>query len=566
MTSTAAPVRNPVLEKGNLAEVPFARVFFGLCRERASGLLDVRDKPAEAGGKIIKRLVTAEGERFAVQGGSRQETLPEILLEKGKLTKEQYAALQKECGGDYGKMEQKVLYGGLVPPGEINDLLTLQLELKIRVLFARFSGFYEFKAQPRDSLLQKNVLLPASPAKILREGVAEFYPPARIKKEFPDIEKKAFTRAAALKEQVNTLGLTPPLQRWLRGLPESFSWQSVTKGAPFKEEELFALLLALYFADLITLPTGEADFPLGKAYLEEEAKAQKKKAAAEAKAAEKTPAPKEATPAPKPAEPKLPIEEMLDKQLNDKEILAEMDRLLAQAVKKEATYFDLLGVQESTPTAKIKQIYFKFARKFHPDARPDLFKGEVKDKVEDLFTKISEAYNALEDGEQRMAYLKQIKSKVSTEDMDLAQRALEAEMEFQKADVLMKKGAWAEALTLLERAAKLQPEEPEFRLYLTWTKFKTKALPEGQARTNLKKELANLEKANRPDAVADANSFLGQLARNDGAISEAIAHFEAAAKLKPYDTEIKRELNLLYRKKDKAPPPEKKGGMFGKKK
>jgi len=547
--------------RGDFAEAPFARLFYRLCQERRSGLFDVRDKPPEDGGKIMKRVILADGELFAVKGGSRRETLTEILLEQKKISKEKYDELYRLANNDFDEMEKQVMAGGVVPAAELQGLLTAQVELKLKMLFTLIRGQYEFKPQARDALVAGNLLLPIGVKKVFLDGVREHYPAARVKKEFPGIEKKGMSPAKDWKDQILTLGLPPKVQRWLRSFPESFTWSAMIKSSPESEEVTAALLLALFFAGLITLPEGEAAFPIGKAYQTEREAAK----AEEKKAAEKTPGPAKAaasaTPPPKPAEPKLPVEEMLDQEMSDKELLKQIDRLLDTAASHKNNYFEILGVQENTPPAKTKQIYFKFAKKFHPDARPDLFKGEVKEKVEELFTKISEAYNVISDPETRSNFIKEKKSSVSKADMDKASRAIEAEMEFQKAEILMKRNSWAPAEDLLERAVQLQPDEPEYQMYLTWARYKGKGSAEApRARDAIKKVLAS-----SPNN-ADANYFLGIIAKSEGFPDEAEKYLLKAQELKPHDVDIKREVQLLFRRKEKGAATEKKGGFFGKKK
>lgn len=551
-------------DAGDLQDLPFARVFYWMSRERLTGMLDLRDKPAAEGGKVLKRILMAGGSTFFVQGGTVQETLGEILKEKGKITPEQYETLKKECGGDYGTIEQKILTGAVVPPGELMDLVSYQVELKIKLLFTLIRGNYEFKDQSPDELNSKHVMVPVSPEKILVEGVKSHYPLARIKKEFPGIDTKTFSAAPGLKEQMTDFGVPPAAQRWVRTIPESFKWAQVIKGSPLGEEHAAAFLLAMYFADLITLPEQDEDFPVGKAYLAtaREAPAGKdKKPEQKPEAKDVKPAsPAEKVEPRKVEEPKLLVEEMLDREMSDEDLLEEIDKLLKVVLKRDSSYFDILGVKEETPPAKVKKIYFKFAKKFHPDARPDLFQDKVKDKVEDLFTKLTEAYDTLSDNEARAAYIKDISSKLSKEDMDKASRAIEAEMEFQKAEIMLRRGKWQEAADLLDRSVQLQPDEPEYGMYLAWAHYKIKGPTEAAKTRKVIKNIID----KRPN-VADAYYYLGMIDKDEGELESAEANIRKASSMKPHDVDIKRELQLLQRRIIKAPPA-KKGGLFGRKK
>jgi len=550
------------LESGDLAEVPFGRVFYGLCREERSGKLDVRDKPSNEGGKILKRLVMVGGDTFYVQGGTVQETLGEILLARGKLTSERYEELKKETGGDYGKMEQKILSGQVVPPAELSELTALQTALKIKAMFALIKGNYEFSADSPETLSKKHILVPLTPEKIVAEGVREQYPLPRIKREFPGIEKKTFTLSPDFKDRLLRLELPPGVQRWLHALPESFTWQPLLLKAPIKENEAMALLLAFYFCGLITLPEGEEDFQIGKAYAARKPKEAPRKDEKPA-AAEERKKSAEASPPPKKEEVKLPIEEKLDRDLSDEEILAEIDRMLKVVNKKGRTYFEVLGVDEKVPSERIKKIYFKFVRKFHPDARPGLFQGEVRDKVEDLFTVVTEAYEVLGDPARRAEYEKRLSSKLSKEDMDKASRALEAEMEFQKAEILLKRSKWSEAAELLKRSVELEPEEPEYKMYLAWAEYKQQGVSAAARSRNTIKMILK----ERPKA-ADGYYYLGIIAKDEGDLSEAEQYLQKASSMKPHDIEIKRELQLLQRRlaRQVTAPSKKGGGLFGRRK
>ena len=548
-------------ERGDLAQVPFGKVFARLCRQERTGFLDILDKPAPEGGKILKRVIMLDGKSFAVKGGTVQETLPNLLLQRKKISQETFDKLKSETGGDYNKMEQMVMSGSVIPPGEIADAVTDQTMVKIRQLFSLIRGTYEFKPQQKSTIM-KHGPLEISIEKMVLEGCKEQYPEARIKKEFPGIEKKSFQMDPEFESRLIAAGVGPKAIRVVKNMQNSFNWQSAQRSLPLEAEEVSSFLLGLYFSGIITLPEEQEDFPVGQAYVapEQRKKEPPKKEPSQEKAAEKK-AEKEEEKKPV-EEKKLPVEEMLDKELSDEEFLEEIDSRLKTALSDETTYMDILGVDENTRPEKIKKIYFKFARRFHPDAHPDLFQGEVRDKVEDLFTKISEAYDVLGDDKKRADYIKGLRSKLSKEDMDKAQRAIEAEMEFQKAEILLNRGKWADAKELLEKAVKLQPEEPEYTMYLAWADYKLSG--PGQAR----KARAEIKKVmeQRPKN-ADGHYYLGMIDKDEGNLGEAEKNLQKAQDLSPRDTDIKRELMLVRRKLEAPASQDKKGkGLFGKKK
>ena len=63
-------------------------------------------------------------------------------------------------------------------------------------------------------------------------------------------------------------------------------------------------------------------------------------------------------------------------------------------------YYEILGVSRDADEKKIKAAYRKLARKWHPD----LHSGKDKEKAEEKFKEINEAYEVLSDSEKRSKY------------------------------------------------------------------------------------------------------------------------------------------------------------------
>lgn len=73
-------------------------------------------------------------------------------------------------------------------------------------------------------------------------------------------------------------------------------------------------------------------------------------------------------------------------------------------------YYDILGVSKNITTEELKKVYRKLAKKYHPDANV----GNAK--AEEMFKKISKAYEILSDETSRAKYDRELDGKFTNFD------------------------------------------------------------------------------------------------------------------------------------------------------
>lgn len=99
--------------------------------------------------------------------------------------------------------------------------------------------------------------------------------------------------------------------------------------------------------------------------------------------------------------PQLTIEQLTELELRTSQ-LDSMD------------YFQILKVTPDAPPAEIKKAFYRESRAYHPDRYYHLASVELKERVNDLYKRITEAYYVLRDDTKRKMY---------TADVTGAQRA-----------------------------------------------------------------------------------------------------------------------------------------------
>ncbi|RMG19949.1 MAG: molecular chaperone DnaJ [Deltaproteobacteria bacterium] len=73
-------------------------------------------------------------------------------------------------------------------------------------------------------------------------------------------------------------------------------------------------------------------------------------------------------------------------------------------------YYQILKVQQDATLSEIKRAYYRESRAWHPDRFYHLPDGELKDGVNAIYKRITEAYTVLRDAEKRAKYTADINS------------------------------------------------------------------------------------------------------------------------------------------------------------
>jgi curved DNA-binding protein CbpA len=151
--------------------------------------------------------------------------------------------------------------------------------------------------------------------------------------------------------------------------------------------------------------------------------------------------------------------------------------------RTDLDHYALLGVPRNATLAVIKRAYFSAAKRFHPDALSRSGLEALRKSANELFARIAKAYAVLSDPKARRDY----DADASGSEEGEAERVAQAETLYRKGDVLVRKGAFQEALQFLAPAVELWGDDAEYRSALGWALYK-KAKSEPQtARDHLSK-------------------------------------------------------------------------------
>jgi curved DNA-binding protein CbpA len=239
-------------------------------------------------------------------------------------------------------------------------------------------------------------------------------------------------------------------------------------------------------------------------------------------------------------------------------------------------YFQMLGVTRDATPEQIRSAYFALARVWHPDRLP----GELADlrvPIGRIFARVNEAYQTLSDAGRHAEYIEKLERRGGASDAaddEKLARIVDAALEFQKAEILVRKHDLVGAEALATRAVEADPEQPEYRTLLTWIKALRRGDPPGTpegAQSGHFDDLIQILDAviEKEPQYERAIYYRGVLLKRAGRHDKAMRDFKLVAELNPKNLDAVREVRLHEMRRRTNPtgtqPPEGSGGgLFNK--
>jgi curved DNA-binding protein CbpA len=218
------------------------------------------------------------------------------------------------------------------------------------------------------------------------------------------------------------------------------------------------------------------------------------------------------------------------------EVANKLDLVLSQ------DYYKILGISETADLAATQAAFFALAKKWHPD-RLAVGARELRGDVTRIFARMTEAHQVLSNAAQRAEYdrLRDIGESSEEEQRDV-QRLLRASNIFQKAEASVKRSDWAQAERFAKQAQDLDPEHVEYGALYAWAVAKS-----GQRAANGNYEDL-LEILNRAVKLQKDNPrirlYRAGVLKAAGQTQEALRDYRAVVEMEPNNVEASRELRL----------------------
>jgi len=531
----AAPARRPTLS-GSLREVPFPALLHHLHGLRATGVVHLEC------GKKKKKVQVEDGRPTSVKSNLVNETLGHLLAASGRISLDvMHESLLRVKRGE-GLQGQILVAMHMLDEEDLALALRTQAEEKILEIFSWTDGSFRFDRGVR--LTGGNTLsLQASPANLIARGVLTRVPPDVIDGFFADHGEARVAPSRQPFWRFQDVDLDEGARALLARIDGDHSLMDLLP----LDERSRRLLYVLSAIEMIEFVAGK---PVSRP------RAQRAEAAKPAAAASplRTAAP--AASPPRSAAPPLVREVAPPPRppADDASLSAEEEKLRAELMEVAARlrgrdHFAVLGVAKTATDDQIREAYFALAKRTHPDR----FSGAsdaVRRVAEEVFSVISQAYETLGHRDRRNEYLRAQRDKERDKaDVAEGERALKAELAFQKGIAMLRKKGHAEAVELFKEAVGLYAEEGEYHAYLGWALWL--ADPQGAGRSELARKHL-LRGAKLAPSSDKPYLFLGRLYKAEGKDGTAEKMFQKVIELDPDCVDAIRELRLIDMRRQRS--------------
>ena len=221
---------------------------------------------------------------------------------------------------------------------------------------------------------------------------------------------------------------------------------------------------------------------------------------------------------------------------------------------KDKNYYEIFGMTAKTFSfEKLKQAYFELTRTYGPE-KFFASTGEVMELAEEFLSRISNAYTTLSDVVSKENYDDILASKVPTGEEE---KKFFEKVQYQSGKVLLEKGQYDSAEKSFTTCLNLNPDKPEYQVYLAIALYHNPANKGNGAAIKKAKDLVN--RSLQWEKLAIAYALKGQMLLDEGLVNLAESEFNKALRLNPKNKTSLKGLEFIKQRREEE---EKKGGLF----
>lgn len=384
---------------GLLSVYPLDDMLFDLKQNEMNGILELRKEA------IIKKIFIKNGEIIFATSNKTEDRLIEIMLKTGRITNDQYYQLinfSKKTGKSQGAA---IVALGYLKPDELTSAIRTQIEEIILSLFqwqdAKFI-FFDGHVLP-----DKIIKIRLDITNIVYNGYKRISNIVYIKNSLPPMAT-ILHPSHNLSNFLNNIKLDKMEKDIIELINGNRSIQEIINISPYDTQKTMKTLFSLIKARVINIKKSD-----------------------------------------------------LQEDKYEQEFIDKIEDLYQRLDLSD--YYSILGVEKWATLDKIKKAYYAAAKEFHPDKHKELPTEIVKNKLNAIFTYLTEAYKVLSQSDERMKYDQSLSTSHAIKKKSNKEIARE---KYEQGTIAINKGEYDKAIKLFEQALYLDSTVPDYHFYL----------------------------------------------------------------------------------------------------
>ncbi|HSF19572.1 MAG TPA: DUF4388 domain-containing protein [Vicinamibacteria bacterium] len=377
--------------QGNLTDETLADVIRKLYANRRSGILHlVRDR-------VSKRIYFRKGSIIFANSDVDEDRLGQFLIRENVLDDDKFdktSQTMKQTGNRFGRT---VVALGFATPEEMNAKVTDQIQGIIYSVFTWDHGDYRF--EQHENPVDEDIVLNLSTADVILEGTRRMNNFERMDRTLGDRDQILHPTEDPLLLYQKMSTLTQAEYFVLSRVDGSSSISDILSLSPIQEEATLRCIYGLLSAGVVELEGGANRVLASTA-----------RSAAPPAAYSPPPPPRAVVndlgkePLPVSSPHRQPSPTAAPQESTPEEMTIRNEIIEKHASLSEANLYDILGVGTTAEEVEIKKAYYSMAKKYHPDRHHSAHLRDIQGLLEELFGKITHAYQVLSSTADRLRY------------------------------------------------------------------------------------------------------------------------------------------------------------------
>ncbi len=505
-------------EEGTVEEHPVALLLSTIRYDEMTGMLDMTDQATH------RRIYITQGNPTFMQSNAEGENVAALLLRRGRITEPDFDRCLRHMKDRGRTLQQALLELRLVSEQGLATAYKLLAGQLLPLALGMPSGTYRWRET--DAFIGRVPEGKFEPVSVLFDGIKRHVHPPQILKFFKGREDIPLVRTTEFDKMMPFFRRAFSAANVAGDVNGSNTYRSITKRMPNEAASVVPQLFALVTSGMTVLPRVTA--------------ANQFEVAVNLAAAEIA----EIGQPRNDSDFELELDDGGDISPDEARVRAKIEDYYDEIMSLD--FFQIFGAGPESSEDKIRTAYYELTKKWHTDVFAGMNLGSMSRKLDEIFARITEAYETITNKQKREEYMVYLERKRKGLPTDVNE-ILRGEQLYDQALAMIRRRDWAQAGQVLQEALQLNPD-PLYSATLGWVVFNQ----DQKSQAHITEAVQLLKRAvKEQERLPVAYQYLGQICYMRGQLPEAKRWWNRCLEWEPNNIDAARGIRMVNTRADK---------------